>query len=68
MRFFHKLDVYIILMLTIGIPLLTIIPIFNLPFYIVYPAQAIGIVLTFLGLAASMVSLQSYKLNSKLKK
>lgn len=68
MRFIHNLDLYIILMLTIGIPILTIIPIFNLPFYIVYPVQAIGIVLTVLGLVASIVCLQSYKMKSNIKK
>ncbi|TGB03652.1 hypothetical protein [Halobacillus salinus] len=60
---FNKLDTYIILMLTIGVPCLTIVPQYNLPVYIMYPAQAIGIVLVILGLPASLVRLKSYKVN-----
>ncbi|WP_226669632.1 hypothetical protein [Metabacillus litoralis] len=63
MKLSHNLDLYIILMLTIGIPIVTIIPGFNFPFYIVYPAQVTGLVLIFLGLSASIVRLQSYKPN-----
>lgn len=63
MKLSHNIELYIILMLTIGIPTLTIIPGFDLPFYIVYPTQAIGLVLIFLGLAASIIRLQSYKSN-----
>ncbi|MBM7602663.1 putative effector of murein hydrolase LrgA (UPF0299 family) [Metabacillus crassostreae] len=63
MKLSHNIDLYIILMLTIGIPIVTIIPGVNLPFYIIYPAQIIGLVLIFLGLAASIVRLQSYKPN-----
>ncbi|KGX92503.1 hypothetical protein N781_16775 [Pontibacillus halophilus JSM 076056 = DSM 19796] len=53
-----KLNTYIILMLTIGVPLLTIIPQYNLPGYILYTALGIGLVLVVLGLPAALVLLK----------
>jgi len=53
----NRLDLYIILMLTTGVPICTIIPQLNLPSYIMYPVLAIGMVIVILGIPASFVRL-----------
>lgn len=60
MKSTNNIDLYIILMLTIGIPICTIMPHFDLPLYLMYPVQAKWIILLFLGTAASYVRIQTY--------
>ncbi|RWZ55203.1 hypothetical protein EQV77_11175 [Halobacillus fulvus] len=54
----NRSDLSIILMLTIGVPLCTIVPSLQLPVYVMYPLQLIGIILIVLGLPASIYRLK----------
>ncbi|MBN8191871.1 hypothetical protein JI667_06890 [Bacillus sp. NTK074B] len=55
----HKNDVYIILMLTIGVPSCTILPQVDLPPFVLYPILAIGILLIMIGFPAAILRLRN---------
>ncbi|WP_226673447.1 hypothetical protein [Rossellomorea aquimaris] len=55
----HKSDLYIILMLTIGVPSCTILPQVDLPPFVLYPILAIGILLLMIGFPAAILRLKN---------